>query len=243
MSEFTCNGISRSFKNFQLDHISFSMESGYFYVLIGVNGSGKTTLLNCISGITDQFTGDARIDGISLKNTPTEYRQKLGYISEARPFFLEKSLLENGGLYKEFYPNWSSGDYLSYLEHFELDPSRQVCSLSKGESMKFQTAFVLAHHPCFLFLDEPLDGFDPVFRHSFLDLLRDLLEQDMGILLSTHITEDLDRMADYLLIMENGKLSRCETKEQLSDDYTDITGLRTRHIRDLLELEHRGGAR
>src|SRR5699024_6731861 len=153
------------------------------------------------------------IDGASLKNTPTEYRQKLGYISEARPFFLEKSLLENGELYKEFYPNWSSGDYLSYLEHFELDPSRQVCSLSKGESMKFQTAFVLAHHPCFLFLDEPLDGFDPVFRHSFLDLLRDLLEQDMGILLSTHITEDLDRMADYLLIMENGKLSRCETKE------------------------------
>ena len=63
MSEFTCNGISRSFKNFQLDHISFSMESGYFYVLIGVNGSGKTTLLNCISGVTDQFTGDARIDG------------------------------------------------------------------------------------------------------------------------------------------------------------------------------------
>ena len=62
MSEFTCNGISRSFKNFQLDHISFSMESGYFYVLIGVNGSGKTTLLNCISGVTDRFTGDARID-------------------------------------------------------------------------------------------------------------------------------------------------------------------------------------
>ena len=68
-------------------------------------------------------------------------------------------------------------------------------------------------------------------------------DRDIGILLSTHITEDLDRMADYLLIMENGKLSRCETKEPLSDDYTDITGLRTRHIRDLLELEHRGGAR
>lgn len=243
MPEFTCSGISRSFKNFCLDHVSFSMESGYFYVLIGVNGSGKTTLLNCISGVTDRFTGDAQIDGVSLKSTPVEYRQKLGYISETRPFFLEKSLLDNGELFQDFYPGWSSGDYLRYLERFGLAPSRQVCSLSKGESMKLQAAFALAHHPSFLFLDEPLDGFDPIFRRSFLDLLRELLEQDMGILLSTHITEDLDRLADYLLIMENGKLSRCETKEQLSDDYADITGHNARHIRDLLELEHRGGAR
>ena len=108
--------------------------------------------------------------------------------------------------------------------------------------MKLQAAFALSHHPEFLFLDEPLDGFDPVFRHSFLTLLQELLELDMGILLSTHITEDMDRLADYLLIMENGKLSKCDTTEQLNDDYTDITGNSTRHIRDLLELEHRGGA-
>lgn len=75
MSKFTCSGISRSFRNFRLDNVSFSMESGYFYVLVGVNGSGKTTLLNCISGITDRFTGDAQINGISLKRAPVEYIQ------------------------------------------------------------------------------------------------------------------------------------------------------------------------
>ena len=93
MSKFTCSGISRSFRNFRLDNVSFSMESGYFYVLVGVNGSGKTTLLNCISGITDRFTGDAQINGISLKRAPVEYRQKLGYISDMHPFFLDRSLL------------------------------------------------------------------------------------------------------------------------------------------------------
>lgn len=242
MSKFTCSGISRSFRNFRLDNVSFSMESGYFYVLVGVNGSGKTTLLSCISGITDRFTGDAQINGISLKRAPVEYRQKLGYISDMHPFFLDRSLLENGALFGCFYPGWSAGDYLSFLERFGLDPSRSAGELSKGESMKLQAAFALSHHPEFLFLDEPLDGFDPVFRRSFLALLQELLEQDIGILLSTHITEDMDRLADYLLIMENGKLSKCDTTEQLNDDYTDITGKSARHIRDLLELEHRGGA-
>lgn len=242
MSKFTCSVISRSFRNFRLDNVSFSMESGYFYVLVGVNGSGKTTLLNCISGITDRFTGDAQINGISLKRAPVEYRQKLGYISDMHPFFLDRSLLENGALFGCFYPSWSAGDYRNYLERFELDPSRSAAGLSKGEAVKLQAAFALSHHPEFLFLDEPLDGFDPVFRRSFLTLLQELLEQDMGILLSTHITEDMDRLADYLLIMENGKLSKCDTTEQLNDDYTDITGNSARHIRDLLELEHRGGA-
>ena len=230
MSKFTCSGISRSFRNFRLDNVSFSMESGYFYVLVGVNGSGKTTLLSCISGITDRFTGDAQINGISLKRAPVEYRQKLGYIGDMHPFFLDRSLLENGALFGCFYPSWSAGDYRIYLERFELDPSRSAAGLSKGEAMKLQVAFALSHHPEFLFLDEPLDGFDPVFRRSFLALLH------------THITEDMDRLADYLLIMENGKLSKCDTTEQLNDDYTDITGKSARHIRDLLELEHRGGA-
>lgn len=242
MPEFTCSGISRSFKNFRLDNVSFSMESGYFYVLTGANGSGKTTLLNCITGVADRFTGDARIGEFSLKHTPLEYRQKLGYVSEAHPFFLEKSLLENGKIYSEFYSGWSSEDYTFYLKQFKLEPDRQVCSLSKGENVKLQTAFALACHPLFLFLDEPLDGLDPVFRRSFLHLLRELLEQNTGILLSTHITEDLDRLADYLLIMKDGKLSRFGTKEQLSDDYADITGHPVGHIRDLLALEHRGGA-
>ena len=105
--------------------------------------------------------------------------------------------------------------------------------------MKMQICFALAHHPDFLFLDEPLEGFDPVFRHEFLNLLGELLDHDLGILLSTHITEDVDRLADYILILENGFLTTDSSKEALNDRYMEFTGLSAPHIRDLLDLEHR----
>lgn len=243
MTTFSCTNITRRYKNFCLDNVSFSMETGYFYVLAGVNGSGKTTLLNCITGVDNGFShgfsGDAQIGDISLRTSPEAYRRRLGYISEKCPFFMEKSVAQNGLTYGEFYPDWSIRDYSSYLSHLGVNPSKRIYQLSKGEFMKLQICFALAHHPDFLFLDEPLEGFDPVFRREFLDLLGELLDRDMGILLSTHITEDVDRLADYLLILENGRLTADASKEALNDRYRELTGGSAPHIRDLLELEHR----
>lgn len=238
MSTFTCADITKRYRHFCLDSISFSMESGYFYVLIGVNGSGKTTLLDCISGVSQNFSGDAEISGVSLKSSPVLYRQKLGYVSENCPFFMEKSVASNGLAYGEFYSDWSVRDYSAYLDRLNINPSKRIYELSKGEFLKLQICFSLAHHPDFLILDEPLEGFDPVFRHEFLALLGELLDQNMGILLSTHITEDVDRLADYLLILENGRLVSCAPKETLSDKYVKDTGNTAPRIRDLLDLEH-----
>ena len=242
MTTFSCTNITRRYKNFCLDNVSFSMETGYFYVLAGVNGSGKTTLLNCITGVDSSFLHgilwNAQIGDVSLKASPEAYRRKLGYISERCPFFMEESVAQNGLTYGEFYPDWSVRDYSSYLSRLDVDPSKRVYQLSKGEFMKMQTCFALAHHPDFLILDEPLEGFDPVFRREFLDLLGDLLDRDMGILLSTHITVDVDRLADYLLILENGRLTADASREALHDRYRDLTGVSAPHIRDLLELEH-----
>ena len=243
MSSFTCTNITKRYRHFCLDSISFSMESGYFYVLAGVNGSGKTTLLDCISGVSQGFSGETQIDGISFKASPVLYRQKLGYISEKCPFFMEESVASNGLTYGEFYPDWSVRDYSAYLDRLNVSPSKRIYELSKGEFMKLQICFSLAHHPDFLILDEPLEGFDPVFRHEFLSLLGGLLDQDMGILLSTHITEDVDRLADYLLILENGRLVECAPRESLNDKYKEYTGKAAPRIRDLLDLEHTNGTR
>ena len=242
MTTFSCTNITRRYKNFCLDNVSFSMETGYFYVLAGVNGSGKTTLLNCITGVDSGFLHgilwNAQIGGVSLKASPEAYRRRLGYVSEKCPYFMEESVAQNGLTYGEFYPDWSVRDYSSYLSRLDVDPSKRVYQLSKGEFMKMQTCFALAHHPDFLFLDEPLEGFDPVFRREFLNLLGELLDRDMGILLSTHITEDVDRLADYLLILENGRLTADASREALNDRYRELTGVSAPHIRDLLELEH-----
>ena len=106
MTTFSCTNITRRYKNFCLDNVSFSMETGYFYVLAGVNGSGKTTLLNCITGVENGFShsssGDAQIGEVSLKMSPEAYRRRLGYISEKCPFFMEESVAQNGLTYGEF---------------------------------------------------------------------------------------------------------------------------------------------
>ena len=231
MTTFSCTNITRRYPHFCLDNISFSMESGYFYVLAGVNGSGKTTLLNCITGVdagsSHSFSGDANIGGVSLASSPEAYRRRLGYISEQCPFFMEESVARNGLIYGEFYPEWSVRDYSAYLSRLDVSPSKRIYQLSKGEFLKMQICFALAHHPDFLFLDEPLEGFDPVF------------DRDMGILLSTHITEDVDRLADYILILDDGRLTADASKETLSDRYEERTGTSAPHIRDLLDLEYR----
>ena len=214
MSSFTCTNITKRYRHFCLDSISFSMESGYFYVLAGVNGSGKTTLLDCISGVSQGFSGETQIDGISFKASPVLYRQKLGYISEKCPFFMEESVASNGLTYGEFYPDWSVRDYSAYLDRLNVSPSKRIYELSKGEFMKL-----------------------------LLSLLGELLDQDMGILLSTHITEDVDRLADYLLILENGRLVECAPRESLNDKYKEYTGKAAPRIRDLLDLEHTNGTR
>lgn len=248
MTTFSCINLSRRYRNFLLDNVSFTMESGYFYVLAGVNGSGKTTLLDCLSGAAlssvPGFTGDARLGALSLKQNPEAYCRRIGYISENCPFFMEESVGQNGLTYGAFYPDWSVQEYSEWLNRLDVDASKRIFQLSKGEFMKFQICFALSHHPDFLFLDEPLEGFDPVFRRGFLDLLGELLSQDIGILLSTHITEDVDRLADYILILENGKLTANASKEELNERCAAVTGNAAPHIRDLLAMKHskEGGA-
>ena len=132
MTTFSCTNITRRYKNFCLDNVSFSMETGYFYVLAGVNGSGKTTLLNCITGVDSSFLHgilwNAQIGDVSLKASPEAYRRKLGYISERCPFFMEESVAQNGLTYGEFYPDWSVRDYSSYLSRLDVDPSKRGLS-------------------------------------------------------------------------------------------------------------------
>lgn len=242
MTMFSCKNLKKIYKDFTLDDLSFQLESGYLTALIGPNGAGKTTLFGCISGTLQGFSGDAYINDISLKNSPSLYKEQIGYVSESLSFFMEKSILENGEMLGSYFSNWSIEDYYYYLDQMYLAPTKQVYQLSKGEYMKMQFCFALAHRPQFLFLDEPMAGFDPVFRRDFLAILQELLEKDIGILLSTHITEDLDKLADYVIVLKDGKIVKNDTKETLEDQYKSANNnansanasFERFHIKDLL---------
>ncbi len=214
-----CENIVKKYKDFLLKSVSLTIKPGYLTGLIGVNGSGKTTLINIIAGLDTDFEGKVNINGIDIKKNTSEAKQEIGLISEKLSFFMDKTAYENGVLLGEYFNNWSMEDYYIWLDKMNIPKGQPLYQFSKGMKMKFQVSFAMAHSPKFLLLDEPTAGFDPVFRKDFLNMLQDILNQDIGILMSTHITSDLDKIADYIILLDNGEIKINDTKEALEDNF------------------------
>lgn len=243
----TCEHVSRRFPQFSLTDISFSLEKGYLAGMVGRNASGKSALLRILSGQDLHFQGNITIQGISIKENPVKIRNLIGFIFEDQPVFLEKSPLENGICFGRYFEHYDEAYYRKWLDRMGVDYFSPVHKLSKGNRMKFLCCLALSHHPEILLLDEPSAGFDPIFRKEFLTILQELLEEDMTILMTSHITEDLDKVADYILHLENGRLIHKETIEQLrtknprakvSDSFAG-----TVQIKDLLKTSKEGRTR
>lgn len=214
---FKCENVEKKYKDFSLKPISFTMESGYLTGLIGINGAGKTTLINILSGLDTDFQGKIIVNGLDIKENLEEAKQEIGLVSENLSFFMDHTALENGELLGKYFKNWSIENYYIWLDRMNIPPTQPIYEFSKGMKMKFQISFAMAHSPKILILDEPTAGFDPVFRRDFLNILQDILDKYIGILMSTHITSDLDKIADYILLLDNGELKLNDTKEALED--------------------------
>lgn len=214
-----CENVGKKYKDFSLKSVSLIIEPGYLTGLIGENGAGKTTLIDIIAGLDNDFTGNVFINEIDIKENLVKAKQEVGLISEKLSFFLDKTAYENGLSLGEYFHNWSTEKYYIWLDKMNIPKGQPLYQFSKGMKMKFQISFAMAHSPKFLLLDEPTDGFDPVFRKDFLNMLQDILNQDVGILMSTHITSDLDKIADYVILFDNGEVKLNDTKEALEDDF------------------------
>ena len=214
-----CENIVKKYKNFSLKSVSLTIKPGYLTGLIGINGAGKTTLINIIAGLDTDFQGEVNINGINIQKKTCEAKQEIGLISEKLSFFMDKTAYENGVLLGEYFNSWSMAEYYVWLDKMNIPKGKQLYQMSKGMKMKFQVCFAMAHRPKFLLLDEPTSGFDPVFRKDFLNILQDILNKDIGILMSTHITSDLDRIADYIILLENGEIKLNDTKEAIEDNF------------------------
>lgn len=225
-------GLEKSFfrfgdGKFTVKDVSFTLERGYMLGLIGRNGAGKSTLLRMIMQNIPRKHGVIEIAGYSVATHAAEAKQAIGYVGEDFYFLTKETLRENGRVLGMFYPEFSMDRYLELLARFEVGAEKLAGQLSKGETTKAQLAFALAHKPELLLLDEPTGGLDPVVRREFLYLLQsELMEEKMGIIFSTHITEDLDKVADYVAMMEKGRLLFYETKEELLERLTGENGER-----------------
>lgn len=218
-------GLCKSYKDFALEEISFSLEEGYILGIIGRNGAGKTTLMNCILGKTRYDKGSVQICGSPEQLHANMAKENLGFVMEPGPFFVAETLWRNGELLGPFYKTWNRKAFYRYLREFGLNPDKLYCDLSKGMKTKFQLAFALAHSPKLMVLDEPTGGLDPVFRQEFLRIMqKEVREKLMSVIISTHLTTDLDKVADYVMLMDAGKKVFYMDKEEMMDSYPLVSG-------------------
>lgn len=211
-------------EDFELHNINFTLEQGFLMGLLGLNGSGKSTLMNLILGVYTPDKGSIMLDG---KNVSRETMQQIACVSDDAQFLRNRTLEENAKLFGELYEQYSQERMLAYLETFGISmwDWRDKCygELSTGQKRKFQIAFALSYQPKFLLLDEPTANLDPHDRVELLELLQGLLaEEDIGVIMSTHLTGDLDRIADYICVLDKGEQLIYMDREELVDQYGEI---------------------
>lgn len=229
--------LNKSYKNFSLTDVSFSLSEGCITGFIGINGAGKTTTLRTILNLAKKDSGNIQFFGLDMDKNEQQIKNRIGVVLDDGCFYEELSMAEMKSILASAYTDWSEQDFKHYMDMFSLDPKRKINTLSKGMKMKYALTLALAHNAELLIMDEPTSGLDPLSRSQLLNVLNDYMENGgKGVLFSTHITSDLDKIADMLIMIHNGRIVFQEEKDFLLDNYRIIKGdkkLLTENIRQL----------
>lgn len=219
------NNLSKEYKGFTLKDISFSLERGYIMGFIGPNGAGKSTTIKLIMNLLKKDGGIIKVFGLDNIKNEIEVKEKIGFVYDQNYYYDELTIEEMKKVIAPFYNNWDDKLYNKYLKLFELDSSKKIKNLSKGMQMKFSLAMALSHHAKLLIMDEPTSGLDPVIRREILQVLLEIMQDEKkGIFFSTHITSDLEKVADYITFINRGKIVLSTTKDYLLENYGLVKG-------------------
>lgn len=225
MQLLTVENLTKKYEKFQLDNISFTLEKGYIMGFIGANGAGKTTTLKSILNLVTPDNGKVTILGQDFKKNELKLKQEIGYIFGGTDFYPNKKLKAITDVVKRFYTNWDDDIYLSFIKRFELDEDKKVCELSNGMKVKYSLALALSYHAKLFILDEPTSGLDPVARDDLMELFQEIIEDGQkSILFSTHITSDLEKCADYITYIHEGKMIASSSKDELLNSHKIVKG-------------------
>lgn len=212
--------LHKQLNGFALHDIDFDLPYGYIMGLIGPNGAGKTTLLRLIMNLYKKDGGNIKLFGQSMMHNEISIKERIGFVQEKNRFYNEFTLEKNADLISGFYRDWNWDTFKNFFLEFDLPVKKKLGKLSLGEKKKFALALALSHKAELLLLDEPTAGLDPIFRRRFLDLLAEHIQNEKkSILISTHITSDLDRVADYIVMLSGGRIVFNEDKDYLLNNW------------------------
>ncbi len=209
--------LKKVYDNFTLGEINLSIESGKVIGLIGENGAGKTSLIKSILNII-KIEGEIKL--FNSNNLNEDTKENVGIVLDNAFFPENLSPKDIETILKSIYKNWDTQVFQDYIKRFNLDYKKTIKNMSKGMKKKLEIACALSHHPKLLILDEPTSGLDPVVRSEVLDLFQEFMESDSHtILISSHITSDLERIADQIILIDKGKIQLNEDKDEIINKY------------------------
>ncbi len=219
------NALKKIYKEFELSDVSFNLPKGFIMGFVGQNGAGKTTTIRSILNMAYRDGGEINVFGLDNIKDEREIKERIGVVFDDIYFARHLNVKEIASQMRGFYRNWSNDEFNSYIKRFKLPTNKKVGDFSRGMKMKLMVSVALSHKAELLILDEPTSGLDPVARDELLDILAEYIsDENRGILFSTHITTDLERIADYITILHAGKVWFTGTKDELMESFVVVKG-------------------
>ena len=219
MNALNINNLTKKYKGFTLDNVSFSLPQGCILGLIGENGAGKSTTIRSILG-SIKYDGSIEVLGQPIS---AKLKNRIGVVLDEVGFPDKLNANDINKIMKNMFSNWDEKLYSEYVDKFDLPKNKAFSDFSKGMKMKLGIAVALSHNAELLILDEPTSGLDPLVRDEIIDILNDFTrEENHSILISSHIVSDLEKLCDYIAFMHKGKLMLCEEKDNLLEQYVFI---------------------
>lgn len=217
-SALILENVTKHYKDFTLDNISFKVPQGSIVGLIGENGAGKSTTINTILGLIRKDSGTISILGETDINAV--HKNNIGVVFDGNNYPDMLTPKQLGKIFENIYSSWDKKKYRELLDRFDLPMNKKINQFSKGMKMKYAISVAFSHHSKLLILDEATSGLDPIMRDEILDMFLDFIQdEENSILVSSHITSDLEKVADYIVFIHKGKLVFSKSKDELLENY------------------------
>lgn len=218
------NELTKKLGDFRLNKASFSITEGCITGFIGVNGAGKTTTIKLLLGLIQKDAGEIKFFGENIQSNEQEFKNRIGIVLDDGYFYEDLTLREMKNVIAASYSNWDERLFQRNINRFRLPLNQKIGTLSKGMRMKYAIALAISHHADLLIMDEPTSGLDPQVRMELMDILLEYVGEGKSVFLSSHITSDLDKVADMLILIHEGQIVFSEDKDLLLDKHGLVKG-------------------
>lgn len=217
--------VSKYFKDFSLENMNLQVKQGQITGFVGANGAGKSTTMKLMMNLLQPDTGEIKVFGKDYANNEKEIKERIGFVYDSNVYYESLNLKDIGKIIGPAYKNWSDSQFNEYIRKFELPLNKAIKTFSKGMLMKTSLAIALSHEAEFIMMDEPTAGLDPVFRRELLDILKEMMiDGRRTIFFSTHLTSDLERIADNITFIQKGKILFTESIRDMKERYALVKG-------------------